>query len=258
MKISSHKGQVEIKSTLTKYHCEELIKCLKDPIYFINTYYKVNNFITAGTSGSITLRPNQEELITSFRDDNTLSLNCRQAGTTTAGLAYLLWVALFQSNQKVVYVSPNNSMSRNANEAIRYAYDNLPSWMKQPTTRKNYNNIQFQNSSYIYFIIASGNALRGQTINVLFVDDFAHSNHDSQESAIFYSSAHNFCRSLFASTACNKKNLFFKLWEKGLGFKKIKTTVYELNHITIQSRSLLKHALGETGFKHECDCEFTE
>ena len=81
-------------SVTSKTHVQEIIKCGKDPVYFMNKYLKIQHplkgLIPFNTYGF------QDECIQEFNDNRfNIILKSRQLGISTLVAAYSVWQAIF-------------------------------------------------------------------------------------------------------------------------------------------------------------------
>ena len=84
---------------------QEIIKCGKDPVYFLNSYMKIQHPIR----GLIKFDTFdfQDECVSSFIDNRfSVILKSRQLGMSTLIAAYSVWLALFQKD-KVAFFETN-------------------------------------------------------------------------------------------------------------------------------------------------------
>ena len=89
--------------------------------------------------------------------------------------AYLLWYAIFQFDKTVLIASNKNSNAMEMVLRIRYAYENLPDWLKPGIKLDNWNKheLGFDNGSRILSTATSEDSGRGLSISLLFLDEFA-------------------------------------------------------------------------------------
>ncbi len=160
--------------TFTPDNVMELRRCAEDPIYFIRHYVKIQH----PTRGSIPfeLYPYQERMIRAFQENKyTVILSARQTGKSITSAAYLLWFAIFNFDKTILIASNKNSNAMEMIHRIRYAYENLPSWLKPGVEDDGWNkhNIGFDNGSRIISTATTDDSGRGMAISLLFLDEFA-------------------------------------------------------------------------------------
>jgi len=158
----------------THYQVQELKRCAQDPIYFIKTYVKIQHPIR----GSIPfeLYEYQENMITGFLENrHIVVLSARQTGKSTTSAMYLLWYAMFNFDKTILIAANKNKNAIEMIMRIRYAYENLPMWIKPGVKDDGWNKheIGFDNDSRIVSTATSEDSGRGMSISLLFLDEFA-------------------------------------------------------------------------------------
>ncbi len=89
--------------------------------------------------------------------------------------AYLLWYTMFNFDKTVLIASNKNSNAMEVILRIRYAYENLPNWIKPGVTEDGWNKhlVGFDTDSRVVSTATSDNAGRGMSISLLYLDEFA-------------------------------------------------------------------------------------
>jgi hypothetical protein len=199
----------------TPHNIEELKKCANDPVYFIRNYVKIQH----PTQGAVPfdLYDYQEKLINSFHHhQNNIVLASRQVGKSICSASYLLWYAMFNFDKTVLIASNKNSGAMEMIYRIRFAYENLPFWLKPGVTDDGYNKhaIGFDNGSRMISAATSEDTGRGLSISLLFLDEFAFVAPGIQEA--FWTSIKPTLSTggscIIASTPNGDLNLFAQLW----------------------------------------------
>jgi hypothetical protein len=190
----------------------EIVRCQKDIEYFIRNYI----YIISLDSGRIkfNLYDFQVELIKSCEDHrfNIFTIE-RQAGKTITISAYLLYKALFNRDYTVGILANNATKSREILSRVKMMYEELPWWLKSGVVKWNEGSIEFSNGSKMFAGPTTAASLRGYSINILYLDEFAFVQNDIQ----FYTSAYpvissgNTTKIIITSTP-NGMNLFYKLF----------------------------------------------
>ena len=162
------------QSEMTPEQVMELKRCIADPVHFIKTYVRVQH----PTKGSIPfdLYPYQVEMVRNFqRGRYNIVLSARQTGKSATSAAYLLWFATFNFDKTILIASNKNSNAMEMIQRIRYAYENLPHWIKAGIMDDGWNkhSVEFDNGSRIISTATSEEAGRGMSISLLFLDEFA-------------------------------------------------------------------------------------
>jgi hypothetical protein len=156
--------------TLTK----EIIKCGSDVHYFINTYVKIQH-PTRGLISFITY-PYQDKCLDDFKNHrNNILLKARQLGMSTLTAAYVVWLALFQTDKNILIMATKQEIAMNILTKIKTTIANLPTWLVLPKViEDNKHKLAFNNGSVIQAIARSDSAGRSEALSLLIVDEGAH------------------------------------------------------------------------------------
>lgn len=160
------------ESEYTPELIQELVKCRKDPVYFIRNYV----WLQHPTKGKIlfNLYDYQEELVRACEENSrVIALISRQMGKTQTISMYLLWYAMFNTDKTIVIASKNNSHAMEIMDRIRFAYEELPHWIKAGCRYYNKHNIEFDNGSRIKSEATTEKTGRGLSISKLYLDELA-------------------------------------------------------------------------------------
>lgn len=156
------KAFFETEYTLEKIR--ELNHCSKDPIYFIKNYIKIQHPVR----GSIPfeLYDFQEEIINCIHNNkDSLILTARQCGKTSTIGMYLLWYASFHEDKTILIASKDNSHAIDIQDRIKYAYEELPDWLKPGIVWYNRHSMKFDNGSQIISSATTEKTGRGYSIS---------------------------------------------------------------------------------------------
>lgn len=151
---------------------KELMKCGQDPLYFAEKYF----FVVHPVKGKqkINLYPFQKRMIKTFKDNQkTVVLSARQIGKTTCSSIFLLWYAIFNEDKFIAILANKQKTAVSIVNDIKIAYENLPDWMKPGVEEYNNLTIKFENGTEVQAAATSPDALRGQSVSLLFLDEFA-------------------------------------------------------------------------------------
>lgn len=150
----------------------EYQRCSQDSVYFIETYVKI---ITEAGLVPFKLRDYQRDMILSFQA-NRFSITCqaRQSGKSEAVRAFLLWYANFHSEKTSAILSNKAETSQEILTKLQISYQNLPNWLKGGVTVFNKRSMVLENGSRIIASSTSSTAVRGYTLQIIFVDECAH------------------------------------------------------------------------------------
>jgi len=153
---------------------QELKRCSQDPVYFIKTYVRIQH----PKKGDVPFKlyPYQEKMIRAYQENRyTVVLSARQTGKSVTSAAYLLWFAMFHFDKTILIASNKNANAMEMILRIRFAYENLPFWIKPGVKDDGWNKheIGFDNGSRIVSTATSEDSGRGMAISLLFLDEFA-------------------------------------------------------------------------------------
>ena len=204
----------DVEHPWTKAELVEYKKCLVDPKYFAKKYCKVIHL----DKGLIpfNLYPYQEKMFDSFTDNRfNIVLACRQSGKSIAVVAYLLWYAIFKGEQVVGVLANKNAIAREMLARITLMLENLPFFLQPGCTILNKGSIGFSNNSRIIAAATSSSSIRGMSLNLVYLDEFAFVENATE----FYTSTYPVISSgktskiIITSTANGIGNMFHKLYE---------------------------------------------
>jgi hypothetical protein len=204
----------DVEHPWTKAELVEYKKCLVDPKYFAKKYCKVIHL----DKGLIpfNLYPYQEKMFDSFTANRfNIVLACRQSGKSIAVVAYLLWYAIFKGEQVVGVLANKNAIAREMLARITLMLENLPFFLQPGCTILNKGSIGFSNNSRIIAAATSSSSIRGMSLNLVYLDEFAFVENATE----FYTSTYPVISSgktskiIITSTANGIGNMFHKLYE---------------------------------------------
>ena len=203
------------KQRFTKKQIQEVVKCMDDPKYFIETYLKIVTL----DKGLVpfTMYDFQRKMVDTFHN-NRFSINKlpRQSGKSTIICAYLLHYAIFNDNVNVAILANKSATARDLLGRLQLAYEHLPKWMQQGILNWNKGSLELENGSKIVAASTSSSAVRGSTFNIIFLDEFAYVPNNIAEE--FFSSVYPTISSgksskvMIVSTP-HGMNMFYKLWQ---------------------------------------------
>lgn len=152
----------------------ELKKCMNDPIHFAKTYVKIQH----PKRGAIPFKlyDYQERLMLAFKNNRyNIVLSARQTGKSITSAIFLLWYACFHDDKNILIASNKEKGAKEMIHRIRYAYENLPFFLKPGVTEDGWNkhSVAFDNGSRINSTATSEDSGRGESISLLFLDEFA-------------------------------------------------------------------------------------
>lgn len=150
----------------------EIIKCGKDPVYFINNYVKIQH-PTKGTLAFNTF-PFQDDCLRDFMKHRfNIVVKSRQLGLSTVSAAYAVWLALFRKDKSILVIASKLATAVNFIKKVKFALKSLPQWLLIAQFRDTQQSVTFSNGSEIKAIPTSDDAGRSEALSLLIVDEAA-------------------------------------------------------------------------------------
>lgn len=122
------------------------------------------------------LRNYQKKMFDSFwKERYSICKLPRQSGKTTTVVAYILWYILFHSNVRVALLAHRADTARELFQKLRLAYEHLPKFLQAGIAPGGWNkgSIILGNGSSAKADSTSGGSIRGETFNLIVLDEFA-------------------------------------------------------------------------------------
>src|SRR3990167_9654598 len=130
----------------TPHMVHELRKGRDDPVYFMKNYVKIQH-PKRGTI-KFDLFEYQERFIRHMQENRfTVTLQPRQCGKTLTVAMYLLWYACFVDDATILIASKNQAHALEIAARVRFAYEELPNWLKPGLKYFNRHNVELDNGS---------------------------------------------------------------------------------------------------------------
>lgn len=201
--------------SLTKEQLIEFVKCSQEPIYFVKKYMKIVN-VDMGLV-PFELWPFQEKMIKSFHDNRfTICKIGRQSGKSVTVIAYLLHFALFNENKTVAILANKGFTARELLGRLKTAYEHLPNWLKQGIIVWNKGDIQFANGSRVIAAATSSSAIRGQSVNLLYLDEYGFVPNGQAEDffrSVYPTISSGITTKIIVTSTPNGLNHYWKMWK---------------------------------------------
>ena len=204
----------------TKYTDEELqeyIKCSHDPVHFIESYCSIISLDEGLVK--FKLRGYQQSLIEHYNDNRfNVVLASRQSGKSITSCAYLLWYLLFNPEVTVAVLANKGVIAREMISRIVTMLESVPFFLQPGVKILNKGNIEFGNDSKVVAAATSSSSIRGLSINLLYLDEFAFVENAEE----FYTSTYPVVTSgkqskvIITSTANGVGNMFYKIYESAV------------------------------------------
>ena len=196
---------------------QEYLKCTENPTYFIENYTQ----IIALDEGLVPfhLRGYQEDLINHYNKNRfSVVLASRQSGKSITSCAYLLWYLLFNPEVTVAVLANKGAIAREMVARIVTMLESVPFFLQPGVKILNKGNIEFGNDSKLVAAATSSSSIRGMSINMLYLDEFAF----VEDAETFYTATYPVVTSgkdskvIITSTANGVGNMFHKIYESAV------------------------------------------
>ena len=244
--------------SLTQAELEEYVKCANDPFYFINNYVKIVHV----DHGIVPFKmwPFQESIIDVFENNRfVICKMARQSGKSTVVVCgYFLWFITFHPDVSVGILANKENTAIELLRRLKQSYEYLPNFLKQGILKWDQKLIMLANNSRVRAESTSASAIRGDTFNILFLDEFAHVPENIAGefmTSVFPAISSGKTTKLFVISTPNGYNLFYKIWndseEKRNTYKTIGFTWRDVPGRDEQWAEEMRKNLGEQAFQQE-------
>ena len=128
---------------------KEIVRCGKDPVYFMNRYLKIQH----PTKGLIDFNtyPFQDDCVKDFNDHRfNIILKSRQLGISTLTAAYAVWLAIFYKDKNVLVIATKLAVAQNFIKKVKVAIRSMPKWLLMPEiVGNNKQAVEFSNGNQV-------------------------------------------------------------------------------------------------------------
>ena len=251
----------------------EIKKCALDPIYFIRNYVYINT--KDNGMQLFDLYDFQEAAIKRFLKYRfNINKWSRQVGKSTIVRGFILWWGIFHKDQLIAMIGNKLSLAKEQMQQLRDSYSRLPTWLQPGVKLWNKTSIQFSNNSRIIVSSSSPDNIRGFSINLLYLDEFAFLRPNLATefiaSVMPSISSGKTTRCIITSTP-NGMNHFYDMWQTSLELNQAEAE-FEKGNNDLYVRSVVtwdkvpgrteawanaeKVKIGDQRFRREYECEF--
>jgi hypothetical protein len=251
----------------------EIKKCALDPIYFIRNYVYINT--KDNGMQLFDLYDFQEAAIKRFLKYRfNINKWSRQVGKSTIVRGFILWWGIFHKDQLIAMIGNKLSLAKEQMQQLRDSYSRLPTWLQPGVKLWNKTSIQFSNNSRIIVSSSSPDNIRGFSINLLYLDEFAFLRPNLATefiaSVMPSISSGKTTRCIITSTP-NGMNHFYEMWQTSLELEQAEAE-FEKGNNNLYVRSVVqwnevpgrteawanaeKLKIGDQRFRQEYECEF--
>ena len=239
---------------------QEFVKCASDPVHFMKKYYMIQH----PKRGRIqfNLYPFQEKVLRLFQKNNYNIVNkSRQLGISTLCSAYALWLMLFHKDKNVLCIATKQETAKNMVTKVRFAYNNLPAWLRVKADEDNKLSLRLSNGSQIKAVGATSDAGRSEAVSLLLLDEAAFIEGIDEIFASAQQTLATGGQCIAISTPYGTGNWFHRSFigaEQGSnGFTAIKLPWTVHPERDQKWRDEQDDILGLRNAAQECDCDFT-
>lgn len=243
---------------------EELKKCAKDPVYFIQNYCYIQN----QELGMIKfkLRKYQVKIVRALHARRfNIMMQPRQSGKTEVTAAYAYWFAIFHGDKNVLIASNKQKAASDIMNRIRFMYENTPDFLRPGAPFYNRGSIEFDNGSKIWSEATTPDTGRGKSVALFILDELAHVRKRIQDdmwaSILPTISSGKGLSCVIMSTPNGDTELFAQLW-RGANSGTNDFNPLEVKLAEVPGRDDPKwiasmiSKFGEQRFRQEFGCEF--
>ena len=204
----------------TNYSQEEMaeyVKCSQDPCHFIENYTQIISL----DEGMVPfkLRGYQDKLIEHYNANRfNIVLASRQSGKSITSCAYLLWLLLFNPEVTVAVLANKGAIAREMIARMVTMLESVPFFLQPGVKILNKGSIEFANDSKVVAAATSSSSIRGLSINLLYLDEFAF----VDDAETFYTATYPVVTSgkdskvIITSTANGVGNMFYKIYQSAV------------------------------------------
>ena len=251
---------IDEKIEYTPEIIREYIRCRDDIIYFAEHYVKIIS-IDEGEI-LIPLRAYQKRILTAFTSGNKfIILAPRQIGKTVTTFIYILHYAIFNESKEIALLANKEPQAKEILDRIKFAYERLPLWMQQGVKEWNKKTVILENNSKIFIGTTGSSSIRGRSISLLYLDEFAHiPKHLSQEfmDSVFPTVSSSKTSKIIISSTPKGQNYFYDMWQGAVknlnGFIPLKVHYTEVPGRDAKWKASEIRASGLRSFLQEQEC----
>lgn len=198
---------------------EELVKCMLDREYFLRTYVKIKD-VDSPKRILFDPRSYQKQMLKATLEERFVIVKLpRQAGKTVLMSAVLLHHVLFNQNYAILVAAHKGDKARDVLAMIKLMFEDLPSFLQQGVDEWNKGSIILENGSRIRTSATSPSAARGDTYNLVYLDEFAFvATHIADEfiKSIEPTTASGETTKIFITSTPKGLNMFYNMWSKSI------------------------------------------
>lgn len=192
----------------------EIIRCGKDPVYFMKKYVKIQHMLR----GLIPFETYdfQDECVASFEKHRfNIVLKSRQLGLSTVTAAYATWFAIFKKDKNILVIATKLQTAMNFIKKVKIMLEGLPKWLLLTKYEPTKQSIRFLNGSNITAIPTSPDAGRSEALSLLIVDEAAFIRDFEEIWTGLYPTLSTGGNAIIISTPNGVGGQYYRLWIEG-------------------------------------------
>ena len=189
----------------------EIIKCGKDPSYFMKKYCKIQHQLR----GLIPFDTYdfQDDCVKDFQKHRfNIVLKSRQLGLSTVSAAYVVWYAIFKKDKNILVIATKLNTAINFIKKVKTMLDGLPPWLLLCKFEPTKQSIRFTNGSTITAVPTSPDAGRSEALALLIVDEAAFIRDFDEIWTSLYPTLSTGGSAIILSTPNGVGGQYYKLW----------------------------------------------
>lgn len=152
---------------------KEIVKCSRNPVYFIEKYVKIQH----PTRGLIDFKlyDYQKDVIRAFLEEDRVIINKgRQLGLSTAVSAFIAWMVLFHNDKSILCLAKDADSAKNIIRKVKLILSKLPSWIWLTEIEINQAHyMKFTNGSWLKSVAPTESAGRSEGVSMILLDECA-------------------------------------------------------------------------------------
>lgn len=178
--------------------------------------------------------------------------NC---GKTAMITALLLWYMIFNTEFHIGVGSNKMSSAKQVISRLKFAYEEMPMWLKPAVKSYNKQDIEFENNSSIESNATTGDGLRSKTFNIIYLDEFSHIKpkiaEDFWTSTFPVISSGTTTQVIITSTPNGTEGIYAQLWfsavdeSNGFAYSKIEASEIEGRDEEFKEKMLKKMGINQ-------------
>lgn len=240
----------------------EYARCAVSVEYFLENYANIISL----DDGIVKFKPfpYQKRILKALKNNRKVLVKLfRQSGKSTVVAGYVAWYCLFKENKHACILANKMATAKEIFSRVQMIIELCPKWLQQGIKTWNKTSFELENGTKCFCAATSPSAVRGQSISLLVLDEFAFLSASLAEefiASVFPTISSSQTSQLVIVSTPKGMNHYYKLWveaEQGVnGFKTIHGRWQEHPKRNHQWYLEQKAILGDIKTAQEIDCSF--